>query len=498
MACGSRSSIWKENVRRSDAWTTREDGMAESRMMRRIVARARHATLALALVGCGGDGGVTGIKPFTNPGSCPAGTGNLPPSEAQVTLDPAQRFQTIQGFGTTQRLFDDPHTTETFDPATRRASATPSSGDQTKILDALYVDLGLTRVRFHPEGLEPVNDNADPQSADLSKFDFSWKASDGHIDAVKALKSRGLATFYASPLALPGWMNESNPDEYVEWAMVLLRHWREQGLEMPYFSILNEPGYYQGVKLWSGAWMREVTKRLGARLKAEGFATKLVVPDDVSPADAYPRLQAILADADARQYVGAVAYHLYGRGGEDKIAQIAKQYGIPVWMSEYSTPDDWRAWAGIMYELLATDDVSAIDYMWGFFGDWDRSQLIRIKVAGGNYTGFDISRQYYGMGQYSRFVRPGAVRIAATSSDPDVKAVAFLSGTTPVIVVTNSGTHDRSVLFELGSNAYCAARIESVRTSDTESWKAQPDQSVLQHAFVAAAAAGSVTTFVLK
>jgi O-glycosyl hydrolase len=393
------------------------------------VARALATSVLVSLAACGGDGGrVTTANPLIPGGSCPALPAALPATDVTVTLDPSQRSQTIEGFGTTQRLFDDPHTTETFDPATRRGAATPPASEQAKILDALYKDLGLTRVRFHPEGIEPVNDNADPQSADLTKFDFAWKAADGHIAAVKSILSRGATTYYASPLTVESWMNESNPEEYVEWAMVMLRHWRDQGLEMPYFSLMNEPGYYQGVKQWSGAWLRDVIKLLGARLAAEGFRTKLVVPDDVSPVDAYPRLQTILADADARRYVGAVAYHLYGRGNERDITQLAKQHGIPVWMTEYSTPDDWREWAALMHQLIAEYDVSAVDYMWGFFGDWDRSQLVRLKVSGSSYVGYDFNPQYYVMGQYSRFVRPGAVRIAATSSDPEVKVVAFLDG----------------------------------------------------------------------
>ena len=462
--------------------------ICSSRVVRRLAAGA-----ALSLAACGDGGPSTSLNPEA---SCPALPAALPSADVTVTLDPAQRFQTIQGFGTTQRLFDDPHTTETFNPATRRAAAIPPASEQAKILDALYRDLGLTRVRFHPEGVEPVNDNGDPNSTDLSKFVLAWKAADGHIASVKSLLPRGVTTYYASPLFVEPWMNESNPDEYVEWAMVMLRHWKQQGLEMPYFSIMNEPSYYGGQKSWSGTWLRDVTKRLGARLAAEGFRTKLVVPDDVSPDNAYPRLQVILADPQARQYLGAVSYHLYGRGNERDIARLAKQHGLPVWMSEFSTPDNWREWANLTHELLAEYDVSAVDYMWGFFGDWDRSQLVRLRVNGSNYVGFDFTREYYVMGQYSRFARPGAVRIAATSSDPELKAVAFLGGEKPIVVVTNNGTQDRTVLFELGAAGACGTRIESVRTSESDSWKPLPDLALDQPRFAATVARGSVTTFV--
>ena len=451
------------------------------------VARTLAASFALVLAGC-----ADSLGPDASCLPLPAA---LPASDATVTLDPAQRFQTIEGFGTTQRLFDDPHTTETIDPSTRRAAAIPPASEQTKILDALYRDLGLTRVRFHPEGVEPVNDNGDPNSTDLSKFNLGWKAADGHIDAVRSLLPRGVRTFYSSPVTVEPWMNEGNPDEYVEWALVQLRHWKQRGLEMPYFSIMNEPGFYGGVTTWSGVWLRDVVKRLGARLAAEGIRTKLVVPDDVSPDKAYPRLQVILADPQARQYVGAVAYHLYGRGYEREITQLAKQYGIPIWMSEYSTPG-WSEWAALTHELLTEFDVSAVDYMWGYFGDWDRSQLVRLRVNGTSYAGYELTRHYYAMGQYSRYVRPGAVRIAATSSDPELKVAAFLNGENPVVVVVNGGSRDRTVHFDLRAAGRCGARVEAFRTSETDSWKPLPEVTLDQPRFVGVVAGGSVTTFV--
>ena len=45
-----------------------------------------------------------------------------------VTVDGAVRYQTMDGFGTSLRVFDDPHVFENFDPVTRRAATvlTPS------------------------------------------------------------------------------------------------------------------------------------------------------------------------------------------------------------------------------------------------------------------------------------------------------------------------------------------------------------------------------------
>ena len=411
-----------------------------------------------------------------------------------VTVDPASRFQTMQGFGTTERLFDDPHVTETYDPTTQRAAVIPPAADQAKILDALYGQIGLTRVRFHPDLIEPVNDNADPNVADLSKFDFAWQKSDGHIAYIKRLLPLGVTTYFASPIVIESWMTTSNPAEYAEWVIVLLRHWRDQGLEMPYYSVMNEPGFVRS-GIWPGTWMRDVIRILGPRLAAEGFKTKLVVPDDVDPTQALGRLQIILADAEARKYVGAVAYHLYARGGEMEVKQLAEQYGLPIWMTEFSTGDDWLQWATVMQQEIADYGASAVDYMWGFFGDWDESQLIRIRTNNGTYAGFDFNRQYYVMGQYSKFVRPGAIRVGATSGESDVKVAAFLSGVQEVVVATNTGTSAHTVEFELG-NGPCASRVDAVRTSATEGLQALPSIPLDKTRFSTTLPARSVTTFV--
>jgi O-glycosyl hydrolase len=263
---------------------------------------------------------------------------------------------------------------------------------------------------------------------------------------------------------------------------------------MPYYSIMNEPGYVRS-GIWPGTWMRDVIRILGPRLAAEGFKTKLVVPDDWDASEALGRLQVILADADARKYVGAVAYHLYNRGGEAEVKQLAEQYGLPIWMTEFSTGDDWFQWATVMQQEIADFGASAVDYMWGYFGDWDQSQLIRIRTNNGAYAGFDFNRQYYVMGQYSKFVRPGAVRVGATSGASDAKVAAFLAGAQEIVVATNTGTRDLSLQFELG-NGPCTSRVDAVRTSETEGMQTLPSITLDRSRFSTTLPAKSVTTFV--
>jgi O-glycosyl hydrolase len=166
-------------------------------------------------------------------------------------------------------------------------------------------------------------------------------------------------------------------------------------------------------------------------------------------------------------------------------------------MTEFSTGNDWFQWATIMQQEIVDYGASAVDYMWGYFGDWDKSQLIRIRTNNGAYAGYDFNRQYYVMGQYSKFVRPGAVRIGATSAIPDVKLAAFLSGSDEIVVATNTGSQPQSVSFELGSGS-CLTRVDPTRTSATEGLQTLPTISLDQSRFTTTLPAQSVTTFVAR
>lgn len=424
-----------------------------------------------------------------------------------VSVNLARQFQTMEGFGSTERVFDDPHVTETFNPQTGRAAVVVPAAEQAKILAALYAELGLTRVRYNPRdpapgilsGIEPVNDNDNPEFTDLSRFDFGWKNNDAHIAYVKAAQPHGLKVFFASPLTLESWMSESNPAEYVEWAMAILRRWRDQGVQMPYYSIINEPGYSRS-GIWSAEWLRSTTKLLGAKLRAEGFSTKLVIPDDVSPAEAYHRASVVLADPAARQYVGAIAYHLYDdRSSRDKLKELGEQYSIPVWMTEYAEAKPFE-WARLMHEEIADFGVSALDMQWGFFGQWEStdSHLITLLHNGPTFTGWRRTKSFYTMGQYSRFVRPGARRVEVTGAG-GLKVTAFKQGDeTVIVVITPEGSGNNRVTFDLGGAPQCGGKVTGVRTSVSEDWAALPDATVAGSRFEVSLTPGSVTTFVVK
>jgi O-glycosyl hydrolase len=456
------------------------------------------------LLGCSSPESGTGPAEYLQE-ACDAPT--MPAGGTLVTVDLDRQFQTMDGFGTTERVFDDPHLTETFNGQTGRAAVVVPAAEQARILAALYTELGLTRVRYNPRdpapgkvsGIEPVNDNDNPNATELSKFDFSWKNNDAHIAYIKAAKPFGLKVFFASPLTLESWMGESNPEEYVEWAMAILRRWRDQGVEMPYYSIVNEPGF-SGSGIWSAQWMLATTKLLGAKLRAEGFSTKLVIPDDLNPAEAYRRASVVLADPTARQYVGAIAYHLYGDlTNRDKLKALGETHSIPIWMTEYALAKPFE-WAEIIHDEISEFGASAVDMQWGFFGQWEApdSHLITIQHSGSTYQGWKRTKSFFTMGQYSRFVRPGAKRVEVTGAN-GIKVTAFRQGNETVIVaITPEGSNSSTVTFHLSGAQRCSGTAVGARTSASEDGVVLPDVQVTGRRFDAALIPGSVTTYVVK
>ena len=182
-----------------------------------------------------------------------------------VQVDLAATRQVIQGFGSSSRVWIDPHL-----PNAPNVSVPAEA--QARILTSLYGRLGLTRVR---NVLEPG-----VQRTAGGPFDFRGKLADAHIAFVKQAKRFGLKTFFPGPVYLETWMKADDPNSYVNWAMAMLQRWRSQGLEPPLYAPLNEPMVTGD---FPPQWLHDVVVQLGQRLRVAGFKTTLVIPDDQNP-----------------------------------------------------------------------------------------------------------------------------------------------------------------------------------------------------------------------
>jgi O-glycosyl hydrolase len=402
-----------------------------------------------------------------------------------VNVNLGSSQQVIQGFGTSQRIWADPHLSKSTN------TQVPASV-QAQILTALYGRLGLTRAR---DSL-----NSGIENSKGAPFNFSATLTDGQAQYVKQAMRYGLRTYFPAPVYLEDWMQPGDPAGYVDYAMAILQRFKQLGAEPPFYSVVNEPVITHD---FPPQWMHDVVIALGSRLKAAGFKTKLVIPDDENPTDAYRRAIAVLQDPQARQYVGALAYHIYkwDRGDMVKMRQLATQYKLPVWMTEYESPGytDWSSsldWAQRMHVLLTEGGVNAIDYLWGFFGSWVRTDtMISIDFQDGVFQSWSPTPIYWITGQYSRFVRPGYVRVSTSSSSGPVLASAYKGPKRAVVVVTNTSGSTQSIRVAVVGGKLAGA-IQPVQSSATEHWKSLSPMHARGGSFTATLPPQSITTFV--
>ncbi|HVF41097.1 MAG TPA: hypothetical protein VM939_14440, partial [Gemmatimonadaceae bacterium] len=222
-------------------------------------------------------------------------------ADVTVTVDAQQLRQTIQGFGASMRIFSDPHLIAASGGIENALDI--SASEENAVLEMMFKEIGLTRLRpIHQSSLSQASPGAIPKR--------EWVFADGHIDLIRRSKEHGLKEWWLSPITLESWMNDSNVDAYVDTAMDLIRYWKAKGVELTYYSIINEPSNAE-VRV-SAEFVRNAVVLLGRRLRAEGLPTKIVIPDDVNPVQGAQKARFVLEDAEARQYVGAIASHLYG------------------------------------------------------------------------------------------------------------------------------------------------------------------------------------------
>ncbi|MFT3950118.1 MAG: PKD domain-containing protein [Agriterribacter sp.] len=392
-----------------------------------------------------------------------------------LTADYSKTFQVMEGFGG-------------FGSQREAWSGGPFTSDG--FVQTMIDDLGISILRMQvPTNFEQENDNDNPFVTDLTKFNINNntpghddKLAD-HIPYLIAMKEKGLKTLIASIWSPPVWMkhnnrvnnvNEKNEvpeytyspnantnqlrtdmyDEFAEYCVAYIKTIKQTtGLDVYALSIQNEPRFSQFYAscVYNGEALRDLLKVVGKRFKDENIATKLFLPEDVGWYDGIKKLvEPVLADPQARQYVGTLAVHGYANDGVlpgsadavtwENMYNWGAPYKIPLWMTETSgydnTLDGAIALSRAMYIALKYGNVSA----WVFW-TISTTQLDAYSLMSADGV---KSKRYYVSKNFFRYIRPGAQRFQIESDNEYLLPLAFHhqedgSSTIVVINTDNSG-----------------------------------------------------------
>jgi glucuronoarabinoxylan endo-1,4-beta-xylanase len=421
--------------------------------------------------GGSGAGGSTGTYVGTKtPGTSQTG---------DITVDPTKTYQVVDGFGEADVW-----------------QGSSSTAMQTLLWDPVN-GIGLTLVRI---GIESVSGKS------------VMMGNAGIADGQACVKFNGKdCKVWAAPWSPPASMKNNNnvnggasndtlkTDSYDAWATLLAAfpaYYKQQGgPDLFAISAQNEPDWnptYEAC-IYDKNQMVTFIKALGPKLAALTPPIKVLAaePDNWGncwSGDAYGT--AILADATASSYVEIIATHDYGSTSAGTYARPAPPANNTkhLWETE-CTPGDKGpiTIATMVYAAFATGGVSGWHYWW--------TQDFLPSTS-------SPPAQYYALGNFSKFVRPGFYRVDVSGaakpsgSVPLVVAFTNLSDGTVAIVVVNGGSAQQAAFFVAGT-AWPASVTPYVTTTSSK-LAAGTEITVTAGRFSASLTAQSVTTFVGK
>lgn len=195
----------------------------------------------------------------------------------------------------------------------------------------------------------------------------------------------------------------------------------------------------------SGTQAADFIKVLGPTLQKANLSHVGINCCDAEGWSSQGSMTSQLASVD--QYLSTITAHAYTSSPGSPMSNAR---GHPVWQTEAADLNGaWTAawyssggagegmtWANNIYTALVSANCSAYLYWIGVQGGDTNSKLVRI--SGDTVT---ASKRLWALGQWSRFVRPGAVRVGTSGSKSGIKISAFrnVDGSVAVQLI-NTGT----------------------------------------------------------
>ncbi len=430
--------------------------------------------------------------------------------QTNLFIDAGTRYQTIDGWGVN---------------ANPKNWGNPAYPPLKPGLDLLVHDLGanLWRVDVYGTSMwEAVNDNSDP-------FTYNWAyynnlyATDPAFQSLWAtlqeLNAQGIQPILSASGQVPAWMGGTtinNNDEFAETFASLVYYARNTAhIQFTLVDPLNETdicgGSTEGPCV-APAQFDTILGKLRARFVQLGMSDlRFVTPETSTPDTAYDG--AILADPGVAPYVAAYAGHVYGVRDMGPVVTQIKTSAYPqpnFWMAEYSSgmygpldnglqvPDEW-AFTEDMYNNLfsAVSTGASAALVWDAYDN--------VHDHSGHYTywglldtlnGYTPRKRYYGAKQVFAYVKPGSVRVQASSSlNGVVDVLGFVNDATGTLTIVgmNSNTTPQTIVGSI-ANVASPQSLSLYQTTSTQNDVLAGSVAVSGGAFTVTVAANSIFT----
>lgn len=331
-----------------------------------------------------------------------------------LSVDPATTYQTIAGFGGANQMW---------------GTQFPNAADMQKAFGMEESDLGLSifRMRVASDPVEwPLIVNVAKEAV---KYGAKIQASPW--SPPPALKSNGSD--------IGGYLPQENYEAFADHLNEFISFMASNDVAIDAISIQNEPDIrvsYESCD-WTPLEMRNFLKAHGHRING----VKLTAPESFNFSQSITN--DILNDEEAANNLDIVSGHIYGGGLAS--FPLAEQKGKEIWMTEYLLNQGATSnWSQLPDNVIWDETIQMLNtvhqsmtHNWNAYIWWYLKRYYSFIGDGtqGTTSG-EILKRGYAFSQFSKFVRPGYVRIKVDFQH-DAHVTAYSGEGKTVIVLIN-------------------------------------------------------------
>jgi glucosylceramidase len=406
-----------------------------------------------------------------------------------ITVNDMQQFQPIEGFGFA--------VTGGSAQLLMKMSSAKRSGLLKLIFSPEGDGIGASYIRLSI-GSSDMNDHVYsyddmPQGqTDPTLQKFSLAADEANVIPVvkEILAIDPQIKILGSPWSAPAWMKTNNdvrdghlkPEFYAAYAQYLTKYvegMKAAGIGITAITVENEPlnpKNTPSMAMFADEEGAFIGKYLGPAFEGAGIKTEIQLYDHNPDVPSYPL--SILADPVAGKYAIGTAFHLYG-GDATTFTAVHDAYpNKNLYMTEQSVTQ-WPGSKGLdiaepvdRVMIAATRNWSRNVLLWNLDADPHAGPHTNNGGCGGCYGAITLDGDkatfnvaYYVAAHFSKFVRPGSVRIGSTELD-QLSTAAFLTPDGKIVLVAdNSGNFPKTFRIAYhGQSVTASLPSESVAT----------------------------------
>jgi O-glycosyl hydrolase len=447
-----------------------------------------------------------------------------PPAMAQdtITINGGTTYQTIAGFGASEGF--------------GQASTLLDSGGATQALNYLYSTSGgagltILRNEISADSGSTIEPNAPSSPTATPTYEPLSAIGDdqGQLTLAQDIKADyGVTDVFADAWSAPAFMKTNDATDeggtlcgvsgatcssgnweqaYANYLEQYAADYNAAGDPLTYIGPENEANLstdYDSMQM-SPTQTTNFLDVLGPTMAASGLPTQVECCATEGWDYAQQYAEAIEADPTSLADTAVFTSHGYTEAPTTPLTGWTK----PAWETEWSTFESWdpawddgtdasgMSWAQNIFNGLDEANLSAFLYWWGSSTpsvNGDNESLIQI-----NGSTVTPSGRLWAFANFSDYVRPGAVRIGATSSDSNITTDAFKNtNNTIAIVAMNTSTSSDTDTYSLtGTGVANGATVTPHLSNSSNDDATQATTSVSSGSFSYTIPARSLVTFTI-